>query len=183
MAFFLYNNDLNKYGSSHEDLSMLLIQPTEQDFNKAGIDSSNLAVIQAIKESQNEDSKTCFYLATFVFFWADTVFKENEKYHLANIGAGWTLDNGFWGIDVLKDVKVVTSCGKIFILNTVEYSIALNLLCLDHKRFKEHKYYGDVAANRIVQLRDYLNIFLALNKEQLNAELINAFVNFGSEKN
>ena len=45
----------------------------------------------------------------------------------------------------------------------------------------DHKYYGDVAANRIVQLRNYLNIFLALNKDQLNAQLISEFLNFWSE--
>lgn len=182
MVFFLYNNGLNRYGNSHEDLSMLLIQPAKQDFIKAGVDPSNLAVIQEVKQSQDEDSKTCFYLATFVFFWADIVFKENEKYQFGNLGAGWALDNGFWSFNVLKDFKVTSTCGKSFNLNTMEYSIALNLICLEHKRFMDHKYYGDVAANRIVQLRNYLNIFLALNKDHLNAQLISEFVNFGSEK-
>lgn len=182
MAFFLYNDDLNRYGSSHEDLSMLLIQPTKQDFIKAGIDSSDLAVIQQVKESQDEDSKTCFYLATFVFFWADIVFNENEKYEFGEVNGGWTLANGFWSFNVLKDFEVTSTCGKSFNLNTMEYSIALNLICLEHKKFIDHKYYGDVAANRIVQLRNYLNIFLVLNKDQLNAQLISEFVNFGSEK-
>lgn len=161
---------------------MLLIQPTKQDFIKAGIDSDNLAVIQAIKESQDDDSDTCFYLATFVFFWADIVFKENEKYEFGELNAGWSLENGFWSFNVLKDFEVINSQGSSFSLNTMEYSIALNLICLEQKKFNDRKCYSEGAANHIVQLRDYINIFLELNKNQLNLEAIKKFCFLNQKK-
>ncbi|RCT89645.1 hypothetical protein [Acinetobacter baumannii] len=162
---------------------MVLIQPSKIDFNKAGIESYNFDAIQAIKESQDEDSKTCFYLATFVNYWAELIFNENKKYQFDGLSSDWNIKSGFWSLNGLNEFKFSILSGEIIHLNTIEYSIALNLICLEHQKFKEHKYYGDVAANRIVQLRQYLNLFLELNKKTLNSEAIKIFINFGSEKN
>lgn len=104
---------------------------------------------------------------------------ENHVYHYADqksegqySGGYWTMEQGFFELVSQQNFKIDAGYGRVFEVNSTEFSIIVNLFALSHIAFSSYENKDNFRNSMAVFLSDYIKDLMNFNSEVLKTGTI-----------